>query len=101
MKFLEKIQVIERIDQLIKLKATGSARELAMKTNLSKSTIYEILEIMKMMGAEIEYCNYRKSYYYSRNKVLSIGFVDSKNVAKKDFVGFEKEVANVRRIRTD
>jgi len=76
MRFFEKIKLIERIDQLIKLKATGSARDLARRTNLSKSTVYHILDIMREMGAEIEYCSCRRSYYYKRNKTLAIGFVD-------------------------
>jgi len=76
MRFFKKIQLIERIDQLIKLKATGSARELASRINLSKSTVYEILELMKMMGAEIEYDSERRSYFYSREKTLSIGFIE-------------------------
>ena len=80
MRFFEKIKVIERIDQLIKMKATGSARDLANKTNLSKSTIYDILEIMKMMGAEIEYCTSRKSYFYVEEKLLAIGFVEKGKV---------------------
>ncbi|MDF1694684.1 MAG: hypothetical protein P1U56_02580 [Saprospiraceae bacterium] len=80
MRFFEKIQVIERIDQLIKMKATGSARDLARRTNLSKSTIYEILDIMKCMGAEIEYCTCRKSYYYVEDKTLAIGFVNKSKI---------------------
>ncbi|MEM9546159.1 MAG: hypothetical protein AAGA77_09300 [Bacteroidota bacterium] len=80
MRFFEKIKVIERIDQLIKLKATGSARDLAAKTNLSKSTVYEILELMKLMGAEIQYCTSKRSYYYVVDKKLAIGFLDPVNV---------------------
>ena len=80
MRFFEKIKVIERIDQLIKLKATGSARDLASKTNLSKSTVYQILDTMKMMGAEIDYCTNRKSYFYLKDKTLAIGFIDSSKI---------------------
>ena len=75
MKFFEKIRVIERIDQLTKMKATGSARYLALRLGLSKSTMYDIIETMKNMGAELEYFNQRKSYYYTREKTLNIGFV--------------------------
>ena len=35
---------------------------------------------MKMMGAQIEYCSSRRSYYYSVDKVLAIGFVDPSKV---------------------
>lgn len=80
MRFFEKIKVIERIDQLIRLKATGSARELADRLDVSKSTMYEIIDTMKNMGAEIEYCNQRKSYYYTIEKTLAIGFVEKEKV---------------------
>jgi len=80
MRFFEKIKVIERIDQLIRMKATGSARDLAKRLEVSKSTVYEIIDIMKCMGADIEYCNQRKSYYYKENKVLAIGFVEKSKV---------------------
>lgn len=76
MRYIEKTQLIERVDALIRRKATGSARELASRVGVSKSTMYEILDIMKMMGAEIQYCNERKSYYYSTEKMFAIGFVD-------------------------
>jgi len=76
MRYIEKTILIERIDQLIRLKATGSARELAKRVGVSKSSLYEILEVMKMMGAEISYCRYEKSYYYTAEKVLAIGFVE-------------------------
>lgn len=80
MTFIEKIRIIERIDQLIKLKATGSSKELADRLNISRSTVYEIIECMKSMGAEIEYCRNRKSMYYLSDKTLSIGFIDLKKI---------------------
>lgn len=80
MRFLEKLNTIQRIDQLIRLKATGSARDLASRINVSKSTVYEILDVMKIMGAEIEYCPKRKSYYYLSDKTLAIGFVNKSKI---------------------
>jgi DNA-binding IclR family transcriptional regulator len=81
MRFIEKIKMIERIDQLIRMKATGSARDLAKRINVSKSTVYEILEIMRNMGAEIEYCSHRRSYIYCIEKVFAIGFVDKSKIS--------------------
>lgn len=80
MRFIEKTMLIERLDQLIRLKSTGSARDLADRVGVSKSTIYDIIEVMKSMGAEIDYCPHRKSYYYTQEKILAIGFVDSKKI---------------------
>ena len=93
MKFLEKLQVIERVDQLIRMKATGSSNALAARLNVSRSTVYEILECMKQMGAEINYCKYRESYCYEKEKVLAIGFVNEKEIRggkKMSFIGVPK-----------
>ena len=74
MTFLEKIQIIERIDQLIRMKATGSPNELAERLNVSKRCVFYILNIMKNMDAPIVYCNNRRSYYYEYKCELNIGF---------------------------
>ena len=76
MRFIEKLKLIERIDQLIRLKGTGSARDLAKRLGVSKSTVYDILEVMRLMGSDIDYCSIRKSYFYNTDKILAIGFVD-------------------------
>jgi len=88
MRYVEKTKMIERIDGLIRRKATGSARELASKLGIGKSTVYEVLDIMKLLGAEIEYSNDRKSYFYNSNKIFSVGFIDPKKIkgGKKYFV---------------
>ena len=80
MTFLEKVQLIERLDQLIRMKATGSAADLADRLQISRSTVYEMLDCMKSMGAEIEYCRHRSSFYYSKDKILAIGFVNKKKI---------------------
>lgn len=80
MRFIEKTRMLEQVDQLIRMKATGSARQLASRLKVSKSTVYEIIELMKLMGAEIDYCSKRCSYYYLTEKVLAIGFVEPDKV---------------------
>ena len=80
MKFLEKLQVIERVDQLIRMKATGSPDALAEKLNVSRRCVYDIIDVMKRMDAPIAYDSSRKSFYYLNECDLMIGFVDSKKV---------------------
>jgi len=80
MTFLEKLNLIERIDQLIRLKATGSTSDLANRLGVARSTVYEIIETMKSMGAEIKYCRIRRSFYYTKEVVLSIGFADENKI---------------------
>lgn len=80
MEFLRKIQILERVDQLIRLKSTGTPDDLSILLNVSKRSVYNIIELMKNMGAPIKYCQMRKTYYYSYQCNLIIGFVNSKKI---------------------
>jgi len=78
LEFLQKMQVIDRVDGLIKLKSTGTADDLSRRLCVSRRTVYNILELMRSMGAPIEYCQIRRTYYYSYQCDFVIGFVASK-----------------------
>ncbi|MEM6737495.1 MAG: HTH domain-containing protein [Bacteroidota bacterium] len=54
----------ERIDQLIRLKATGKPSELAERLEISESTLYEFIGLMKELGAPIQWDKKRNSYIY-------------------------------------
>ena len=75
MTFFEKITILERVDSLIRRKATGSASELANRLGISRRSVYDIINIMKMMDAPIVYDNIRKTFVYEYECELSIGFV--------------------------
>ena len=77
MDFLQKIQAIERVDGLIKLNSTGTADNLSRRFCVSKRSVYNIIELMKNMGAPIKYCQIRRTYYYSYQCDFVIGFVYS------------------------
>jgi len=64
----------KRLDQLIRLKATGSPQELAEKFNRSKRTMQRIIEEMKKVGCPIYYNRYRRSYCYEYPGKLIIKF---------------------------
>ncbi|MEL6867479.1 MAG: HTH domain-containing protein [Bacteroidota bacterium] len=64
MKFLKQIKRLERVDQLIRLKATGTPRQLAIRLEVSERTIYDIITAMKDLGAPIYYSHQRRSYCY-------------------------------------
>ena len=75
MKFEDTIRQIERVDQLIRLKATGTPKELAARLELSESACYELLNLMKRLGAPVMYCRSRKCYYYEENVQFNFGFI--------------------------
>ena len=74
MTLLEKLEMIERIDGLIRRKATGTPKQLASRLGISERGLFKTLKLMKEMGAPIYYCLSRESYAYQYNVEFSIGF---------------------------
>jgi len=75
MKLRDKIKIIERVDALIRRKSTGSAKELSLKLNMSRSNIFRLIIVMKEMGAPIFYCDFKNSYCYEFEVEFTIGFI--------------------------
>lgn len=82
MGLLKYIQRLERIDQLIRLKATGSSNQFANKIGISRSMLMENLREMKEMGAPIVYCRHRETYYYSTecNLIIEFSNINSQSI---------------------
>jgi len=74
MTFLEKLDALKRLDQLIRLNATGTPHKLAIKLDISRRSVFDLINLMKAMNAPIEYCNYSQSYYYKYECELVINF---------------------------
>jgi len=63
------------LDRLIQRKSTGTPKDLAAKLNVSESTIYRLIKILRVdMGLRVDY-NYRqKSYvYHSMSEKFDFG----------------------------
>ena len=60
----EYLEIFERIDDLIRLKSTGSPTELGKLLGFSRASIFEYINDMKELGAPIKYNRSVKSYYY-------------------------------------
>ena len=71
MKLLEQLRMLERLDQLIRMKATGTPKQLARRLDISERQVYRLIHEMKESGFPIDYCKERQSYYYSgKGKLL-------------------------------
>ncbi len=90
MKLFETLQMIERVDQLIRLKATGTPTQLAQRLQLSERSIYNVIEIMKEMGAPIYYNRSRRSYCYEENVKFKFGFYFKEGESERLYGGFGK-----------
>ena len=53
-KLLQQIALIERIDQLIRLKATGTPKCFAKRLTISEASLYRLIDTIKEMGAPVE-----------------------------------------------
>ncbi len=74
MKLIEKIRRIERVNALIRRKATGCPTNLARKLEVSERCVYRVIDDMKTMGFPIKYCRLRETYYYTKNIEVNISF---------------------------
>ncbi|MDL2314630.1 HTH domain-containing protein [Bacteroidales bacterium OttesenSCG-928-C19] len=75
---------LERLDQLIRLKATGSPEELADKMNTSKRTIFRTINDLKEIGCPIYFDKQKNSYCYQHPGKLMIKFevIDDKQLSQ-------------------
>jgi predicted DNA-binding transcriptional regulator YafY len=64
-KVSKRISQLERLDDLIRRKATGTPTELAVKMALSERTVYHFIEELREHGACIVYNKFRESYEYT------------------------------------
>ncbi|TSE10104.1 MULTISPECIES: HTH domain-containing protein [Aquimarina] len=71
---LKQIELIERIDQLIRMEATGTAIDLANRLGVSRATLYRIIEMMKELNAPIEYDFTVQSFVYAEAVGFRFGF---------------------------
>jgi hypothetical protein len=84
MSFLKYLHRLERIDGLIRRKATGTPEEFAERLGLCRSALMEYIREMKELGAPIAYCKQRQSYYYEEEKQLFIGFTSNRLSEKQE-----------------
>lgn len=86
--FIEKVELINRIDQLIRMKATGTPNELASRLGVSKTKLYRILQIMRDLNAPVEYDIRTQNFKYEEDVVyFRFGFYSTKLYRNTQAVG--------------
>ncbi len=71
---MKQIKLMERIDQLTRLEATGTPVELALRLGISKTKLYRIINVMKDLDAPLEYDINLQSYIYAKDVGFKFGF---------------------------
>ncbi len=74
---IQHIALLERIDQLARLQATGNPEELAYKLGISKTKLYRIINLMKEWDAPITYDFTKQSFVYDEAVGFRFGFFTS------------------------
>jgi biotin operon repressor len=85
MTLLKYIERLEQMDQLIRMKATGSSKEFADKLGISRILMMQELNVLKELGADIAYDKKRQTYYYKKRMKLFFGFLPKSDDTSKDF----------------
>jgi predicted DNA-binding transcriptional regulator YafY len=70
MTLLNQINTLKRLDQLVRMKSTGTTEVLAKKISLSRASIYRYLDALKDLGAPIEYCKINRTFFYAEEFLL-------------------------------
>jgi len=70
------MNIIFRMDQLILKQQTGTLEEFARKLGRKRSAVCNYIGFMRSMGAPVEYCPYKCSYYYNGNGHFFIGWLE-------------------------
>jgi DNA-binding Lrp family transcriptional regulator len=90
MKLFEEVNLLQRLDQFFRLKATGTPCELAQKLGLSERQVRRIIEELKDLGMPIEYCKKRQTYLYKENVFMKFEISVIKGDERRKIVGGEK-----------
>ncbi|EZH75775.1 hypothetical protein ATO12_03030 [Aquimarina atlantica] len=71
---IKHIKIIERMDQLIRLQATGAPEKFAKRLEISRTKLYRMIKLMRAFNAPIEYDIAIQSYVYTEAVGFSFGF---------------------------
>ncbi|TSE10095.1 MULTISPECIES: helix-turn-helix domain-containing protein [Aquimarina] len=71
---IQTMQLIQRIDQLIHLQATGTPDQLASRLGISRTKVYRIIKFMKDLDAPILYDLHSQNFIYAEAVGFRFGF---------------------------
>ena len=75
MSFIEQLNLLTRMDQLIRRKGTGTPQAFAQRLGLSKASLYRHLDLLTKLDASVAYCRLRQTFYYETEGKLYVAFV--------------------------
>lgn len=67
---------LQQMDQLVRLKCTGCPLKFAEKIGVSQRTLFNYLNLLADLGAQIRYNSHIESYEYTSTGKLHIGYYE-------------------------
>ena len=65
MRIFEDLYFLQRIDQLIRMRATGKPEEMARRIGISRRHLQRLIKELREQGFPIAFDSCRNSYYYT------------------------------------
>ena len=90
---IKQLQLISRIDQFIRLQATGSPEEFAAKLGISRTKLYRTIAIMKELEAPLVFDGSSQSYRYLEDIGFSYGFYKNTPDLEKKTIPIQQKKA--------
>ena len=72
MKNIKHLERLQQLHQRIENENTGTPTEMAKYMNLSERSFHNLIDELKVFGAEICYSRTRKTYYYCNDFTIEI-----------------------------
>ncbi|MCO6491709.1 MAG: HTH domain-containing protein [Phaeodactylibacter sp.] len=72
MTLLEQIALLKRMDALIRRKSTGTPCQLAEQLDISRSSVFNYIKVLKQLGAPVVYSHECRSYIYAERYCLEL-----------------------------
>jgi len=72
--FLKTCDKLILLDNIICKGNTGNAYQISKKLKVSERCVYEYIELLKELGAEICFDRMRNTYYYLNDSMLKLKF---------------------------
>jgi biotin operon repressor len=67
--------LLQRVDHLVRTRATGSPKSLASLLKVSECSVYRLIDRLRNMGLPIAYDKQARTYYYEEQVKWNVEFV--------------------------
>ena len=74
MNFIKQIDRINKAHKLIQTEKTGNPDAFARQMLMGRSQLYNLIALLKSMGAPVKYSKQKECFYYSAPFVLELSY---------------------------